>query len=76
MSPMNIEQLKSAFLTLAPEKRQEFFDYALALAPIGEDTAIEQRWLAEAKHRLAEVMAGSAKMIPAAQVLAELRADV
>lgn len=70
---MNIEQLKTAFLTLAPEQQQDFCDYALALSQDAEDSALAAAWLAESQRRLAGCESGALALIPAAQVLAELR---
>ena len=58
---------------LPPEDRARIAEDLLASLQEDADPAVEAAWDTEIRHRLDEVDAGTAKLIPAAEVFAEIR---
>lgn len=71
-----LKQLEAEALELPPHERAQLA-YRLILSldeDTGEDPAdVERAWEEEIRRRLAEVEAGTAELIPAEEVFAELR---
>lgn len=58
-------------LKLAPEERALLADHLLA--SLGTSSEVEQAWVAEIEHRLAEVEAGHVELAPVEQVIQRAR---
>ena len=58
---------------LPPEDRARIAEDLLASLQEDADPAVEAAWDTEIRHRQDEVDAGTAKLIPAAEVFAEIR---
>lgn len=68
-----VEELSARAKTLPPEDRARLAEEMLASLDQDHDTADEAAWDREIERRVAEVEAGTAKLIPAADVHAEAR---
>jgi putative addiction module component (TIGR02574 family) len=71
-----LKQLESEALDLPPRERAELAHRLIASLDedADEDPAeVERAWDEEIRHRLAELEAGTAELIPAEEVFAELR---
>ena len=69
-----LELLESEVLKLSPSART-----ALAqrlLASLEEDDETDETWTEEIERRVAEIEAGSAKLIPVAEALAQVRSKL
>lgn len=67
---LSIDQLKAEALKLSPEERADLADWLWVSAmPRAE---VEAAWDAEIARRIAEIDAGTAKLIPAEEVFAEI----
>jgi putative addiction module component (TIGR02574 family) len=67
-----LDFLEAEALKLTAGERAAFAQ--LLLASLDEDSEIEEAWAVETARRVAEIESGSAKLIPIADALAELRA--
>ncbi|MDZ4169061.1 MAG: addiction module protein [Coriobacteriia bacterium] len=71
---MTVEELKLVARQLSPAERAELAtDLLLSLDALSE-SEIEHLWLEEASRRDAEIDAGTARLIPGDQVIADARA--
>lgn len=71
---MTIEQVEAEVLRLP---RAEWARLAeLLISSLDEDSEIERAWEDEAERRYQRYLAGNEEAIPAAQVLAEIRAEL
>jgi putative addiction module component (TIGR02574 family) len=68
-----IDELTRKARSLAPEERVRLAEELLSSVQ-DSDEEIEAAWEAEIKRRLDEVESGTAKLIPAEEVFAEIRA--
>lgn len=68
-----VEELSARAKTLPPEDRARLAEEMLASLDQDHDTADEAAWDREIERRVAEVEAGTAKLIPAEDVHAEAR---
>ena len=68
---MQIEVLEAEALKLAPEERVRLADRLIA--SLSEDAGIEEAWAAEVQRRIAEIEAGRAPVVPAADAIARAR---
>jgi putative addiction module component (TIGR02574 family) len=66
-----VEVLEAEALKLAPEERARLADRLLASQC--DDTEVEEAWAAEVDRRIAEIQAGRAQVIPAAEAIARAR---
>lgn len=69
-----LEIVESEALKLTPGERA-----ALAqrlLASLDEDVEIEEAWAAEIERRIAEVESGAVQVVPIAEALAQVRANL
>jgi putative addiction module component (TIGR02574 family) len=67
-----IELLEAEAMQLDPEERARLADRLLA--SLSEDGAVEQTWAVEVERRIAEVEAGRAQVVPAADAISRARA--
>jgi putative addiction module component (TIGR02574 family) len=68
------EEVQEAALQLSVEERSRFAEDLLDSLLTEEERAIEQEWLEVAERRCAEVDAGTEALIPAEDVIRELKA--
>lgn len=68
-----VEELSARAKTLPPEDRARLAEEMLASLDQDHDTVDEAAWDREIERRVAEVEAGTAKLIPAEDVHAEAR---
>jgi len=66
-----VEALEAEAMKLTPEERAQLADRLLA--SLSEDQDIEQAWAAEVERRIAEIEAGRAPVVPAADAIARAR---
>ena len=66
------EELSRQALALPPEERVRLAEELLATVQ-QEDAEVEAAWDEELKRRIAEIDAGTARLIPAEDVFAEIR---
>ena len=71
--PTLIEELSARAKTLPPEDRARLAEELLESLEQEPDSEIEVAWDREIERRVAEVEAGTAKLIPAEEVHAEAR---
>ena len=67
-----VEELSRKALSLSPEERVQLAEKLLATVQ-AVDTEVEAAWDEEIKRRIAEIENGTAKLIPAEDVFAEVR---
>ena len=67
-----VEELSRKALSLSPEERVQLAEKLLATVQ-EVDTEVEATWDEEIKRRIAEIENGTAKLIPAEDVFAEVR---
>ena len=67
-----VEELSRKALSLSPEERVQLAEKLLATVQ-EVDTEVEAAWDEEIKRRIAEIENGTAKLIPAEDVFAEVR---
>ena len=70
---MTPQQILSEARQLSREQMSELFDLLLAESFAQPDPEIEAAWRIETRRRVEEIESGTAKGIPAEQVMAELR---
>lgn len=70
--PNLVEELSRKALSLSPEERVQLAENLLATVQ-AVDEEVEAAWGEEIRRRIAEIDSGTAKLIPAEEVFAELR---
>jgi len=70
--PKLVEELSRKALALSPEDRLRLAEELLATVQ-DVDADVEAAWDEEIKRRLAEIDDGTAKLVPAVEVFAEVR---
>ena len=68
-----VEELSRKARALPPEDRARFAEELLASLHDHPDREIEAAWDEEIRRRMAEIESGTAKLIPADEVFAEIR---
>lgn len=71
---MTIEQVEAEVLRMPRHVRARLAE--ALIASLDEDSEIEQAWEDEAERRYQRYLAGEEEPIPAAQVFAEIRAEL
>lgn len=66
------ETLEAEALKLSVAERAKLAEHLIA--SLDEDSEIEEAWAAETERRIAEIEAGTAQMLPAAEAIARARA--
>jgi putative addiction module component (TIGR02574 family) len=66
------ETLEAEALKLTVAERAKLAEHLIA--SLDEDSEIEEAWAAETDRRIAEIEAGTARLIPAAEAIARARA--
>ncbi|MET1082513.1 MAG: addiction module protein [Burkholderiales bacterium] len=66
-----VEALEAEALKLSPEERARLADRLIA--SLSEDAEIEEAWATEVERRIAEIEAGRAPVVPAAEAIARAR---
>jgi len=66
------ESLEAQVLKLSVAERAKLAEHLIA--SLDEDSEIEEAWAAETERRIAELEAGAAQIIPAAEAIARARA--
>jgi putative addiction module component (TIGR02574 family) len=66
-----LDVLEAEALKLAPEERARLADRLIA--SLSDDGEIEEAWVAEVERRIAEIEAGRARVVPAAEAIARAR---
>jgi putative addiction module component (TIGR02574 family) len=66
-----VEVLEAEAMKLSPEERARLADRLIA--SLSEDAEIEEAWTAEVERRIAEIEAGRAPVVPAAEAIARAR---
>ena len=66
-----VEVLEAEAMKLSPEERARLADRLIA--SLSEDPGIEEAWAAEVERRIAEIEAGRAPVVPAAEAIARAR---
>lgn len=67
---LSIDQFKAEAMKLSPEERADLADWLwVSATPRAE---VEAAWEAEIARRVAEIDAGTAKLIPAEEVMAKI----
>lgn len=76
---MTFDELVSHALQLTSRERARLAEVLIASLDDGDDgdpEAVQQAWVAEAERRYQSYLRGDVELIPAAQVFAELRAEL
>lgn len=68
------EILETEALKLSVAERAKLAEHLIA--SLDEDSEIEEAWAAETERRIAEIEAGTAQMIPAAEAIARARSTL
>jgi Putative addiction module component len=71
--PLSVEELAAQANSLSPEDRSRLADLLVASMPGDVSAEVEAAWEREIGHRVAEVQAGTARLVPANDVHAEAR---
>ncbi len=66
-----VDVLEAEALKLTPEERARLADRLIA--SLSDDAEIEEAWAAEVERRIAEIEAGRAPVVPAAEAIARAR---
>ncbi len=66
-----VDVVEAEAMKLTPEERARLADRLIA--SLSDDTAIEEAWAMEVERRIAEIEAGRAPVIPAAEAIARAR---
>lgn len=66
-----VEQLEAEAMKLTPEERARLADRLLA--SLSDDSEIEEAWAVEVERRIADIEAGRAPVVPAADAIARAR---
>lgn len=72
--PMQLDALETEVLKLSPAERSHLLDRLVA--SLEADSEIADAWALEAERRDAEIDAGQVALVPGAEVLARLRAQL
>jgi putative addiction module component (TIGR02574 family) len=72
--PNQLEIVEAQALKLSAEERAELADRLIA--SLFEDQEIEDAWAAEVERRIEEIESGRAKLVPAAEAIARIRAAI
>ena len=70
---MTIDELRAVALRLSPEERAELASELLLSLDDLNEAEVERLWIEEAERRDAQIDAGTAKLIPGDEVIAEAR---
>jgi putative addiction module component (TIGR02574 family) len=68
---LKLEVLEAEALKLTAEERARLADRLIA--SLSQDAETEEAWAAEVERRIAEIEAGRAKVVPAAEAVARAR---
>ena len=71
--PASVEELAAQAITLSPEDRARLADLLLASLPDQDDPEVGMAWEQEIRQRVQAVEAGTARLVPAADVHDEAR---
>lgn len=71
---MTIDELKREAMRLAPTERADLARQLLVSLDELSESEVERLWLEEAERRRHDIESGTAKLIPADEVFARLRA--
>jgi putative addiction module component (TIGR02574 family) len=74
--PRSFEEVRDEAMALSPEDRGNLAEELLESLPIGEGIQWDDEYAAEIQRRVAEVRAGTAKMVPADEAIAAARRAV
>jgi len=66
-----LKVLEAEAMKLAPEERARLADRLIA--SLSEDAEVEEAWAVEVERRIAEIEAGRARVVPAADAIARAR---
>jgi len=66
-----LDVLEAEAMKLTPEERARLADRLIA--SLSDNTEIEEAWAAEVERRIAEIEAGRAPVVPAAEAIARAR---
>jgi putative addiction module component (TIGR02574 family) len=66
-----VDVVEAEAMKLTPEERARLADRLIA--SLSDDAAIEEAWAVEVERRIAEIEAGRAPVIPAAEAIARAR---
>ena len=66
-----VDVLEAEAMKLTPEERARLADRLIA--SLSDDAEIEEAWAAEVERRIAEIEAGRAPVLPAAEAIARAR---
>jgi len=66
-----VDVLEAEAMKLTPEERARLADRLIA--SLSDDAEIEEVWAAEVERRIAEIEAGRAPVVPAAEAIARAR---
>jgi putative addiction module component (TIGR02574 family) len=66
-----VDVLEAEALKLTPEERARLADRLIA--SLSDDAEVEEAWAAEVDRRIAEIEAGQARVVPAAEAIARAR---
>lgn len=69
--PNQVDVLEAEAMKLTPEERARLADRLIA--SLSDDAEIEEAWAAEVERRIAEIEAGRAPVVPAAEAIARAR---
>ena len=67
----HVEVLEAEAMKLTPEERARLADRLIA--SLSDDAEIEEAWAVEVERRIAEIEAGRAPVVPAAEAIARAR---
>jgi putative addiction module component (TIGR02574 family) len=70
------EEVRNEAMALKPNERGQLAEELLDSVQVNEDSSWDEEYAAEIQRRLAEVRAGTAKMIPAEEAIAAARRAV
>lgn len=69
--PTEVEMLEAEAMKLTPEQRARLADRLIS--SLFQDAEVEEAWATEVERRIAEIEAGRAPVIPAADAIARAR---
>lgn len=69
--PNQVDVLEAEAMKLTPEERARLADRLIA--SLSDNAEIEEAWAAEVERRIAEIEAGRAPVVPAAEAIARAR---
>ena len=71
---MSIDEIEAEALKLSPEERVRLAERLLSSVSRGEE--VEEAWVVEVERRIADIEAGRATVVPAADAIARARASL